>query len=92
MSFAAEGGLPRAAEACNGNGACRAAGTAMCPSYQALRDERHATRGRAVLLRAAIEGRLDGGLADDGLHEALELCLGARRAPRSAPRRSTWRG
>ena len=48
----------------------------MCPSYQALGNERHSTRGRAVLMRAALEGHLEGGLADDGLHEALELCLG----------------
>ncbi|HMO01244.1 MAG TPA: FAD-binding and (Fe-S)-binding domain-containing protein [Miltoncostaeaceae bacterium] len=85
LSFAAEGGLPRAGEACNGNGACRSSGTAMCPSYQALRDERHATRGRAVLLRAAIEGRLPGGLADDGLHEALELCLACKACATECP-------
>ncbi len=60
MSFAGEGGLGRAAEACNGNGACRKADGVMCPSYQATGDERHATRGRAVLLRAAMEGRLPG--------------------------------
>jgi FAD/FMN-containing dehydrogenase/Fe-S oxidoreductase len=85
VSFAREGGLARAGEACNGNGACRSSGTAMCPSYQALRDERHATRGRAVLLRAAIEGRLPGGLADDGLHEALELCLACKACATECP-------
>jgi FAD/FMN-containing dehydrogenase/Fe-S oxidoreductase len=85
LSFAAEGGLARAGEACNGNGACRADGGVMCPSFQALRDERHATRGRAVLLRAALEGRLPGGLADDGLHEALELCLGCKACATECP-------
>ncbi len=85
VSFARERGLARAAEACNGNGACRAHQGTMCPSFQALGDERHSTRGRAVLLRAAIEGRLAGGLADDGLHEALELCLGCKACVTECP-------
>jgi Fe-S oxidoreductase len=85
VSFASEGGLARAGEACNGNGACRARSGVMCPSFQALRDERHAPRGRAVLMRAALEGRLPGGLADDGLHEALELCLGCKACATECP-------
>ena len=87
LGFAAEGGLARAAEACNGNGACRSRAGGMCPSYQALRDERHSTRGRAVILRAALEGRIPGGLADDGLHEALELCLGCKACATECPAR-----
>ena len=87
MSFAAEGGLARAGEACNGNGACRAGAGAMCPSYQALGDERHSTRGRAAILRGALEGRLPAGLADDGLHEALELCLGCKACAEECPAR-----
>jgi FAD/FMN-containing dehydrogenase/Fe-S oxidoreductase len=85
VSFAREGGLARAALACNSNGACRSRTGVMCPSYQALGDERHATRGRAVLLRAAMEGRLPDGLADDGLHEALELCLGCKACRAECP-------
>jgi FAD/FMN-containing dehydrogenase/Fe-S oxidoreductase len=85
VSFAREGGLARAAEACNGNGACRARVAVMCPSFQALGDERHATRGRAVLFRAALEGRLPGGLADDSLHEALSLCLSCKACAAECP-------
>ena len=85
MSFAGEGGLARAAEACTNNGACRKADGVMCPSYQALGDERHSTRGRAVLLRAAMEGRLPGGLANDELHEALDLCLGCKACKSECP-------
>ncbi|MCC6829859.1 MAG: FAD-binding oxidoreductase [Thermoleophilia bacterium] len=84
-SFAPQGGLARAAEACNGNGACRARTGVMCPSFQALGDERHATRGRAVLFRAALEGRLPGGLAGDGLHEALSLCLSCKACAAECP-------
>ncbi|MFN8121757.1 MAG: FAD-binding and (Fe-S)-binding domain-containing protein [Thermoleophilia bacterium] len=83
--FAPQGGLARAAEACNSNGACRARTGVMCPSYQVLGDERHATRGRAVLFRAALEGRLPGGLADDGLHEALSLCLSCKACAAECP-------
>ncbi|MDH3725012.1 MAG: FAD-binding oxidoreductase [Thermoleophilia bacterium] len=85
LSFVAAGGIGRAARACNGNGLCRAHAGAMCPTYQALGDERHSTRGRAVLFRAAIEGRLEAGLADPGLHEALELCLGCKACARECP-------
>ena len=85
MSFATEGGLTRAAEACTNNGACRKADGVMCPSYQALGDERHSTRGRAVLFRAAMEGRLEGGLANDDLHEALDLCLGCKACKSECP-------
>lgn len=83
--FGAQGGLARAAEACNGNGACRARTGVMCPSFQALGDERHSTRGRAVLFRAALEGRLERGLADDGLHEALSLCLSCKACTAECP-------
>jgi FAD/FMN-containing dehydrogenase/Fe-S oxidoreductase len=85
MDFSSEGGLARAGEACNGNGACRSRAGAMCPSFQALGDERHSTRGRAAILRAALEGNLPAGLADDGLHEALDLCLGCKACASECP-------
>ena len=85
IPFDREGGFQRAVEACNGNGQCRRTDEGMCPSYQALNDERHSTRGRAVLLRAAVEGRLPGGLADDGLHEALSLCLSCKACATECP-------
>ncbi len=85
ISFADVGGIARAARSCNGNGLCRSHAGAMCPTYQALGDERHSTRGRAVLFRAAIEGRLNAGLADESLHEALELCLGCKACARECP-------
>lgn len=85
VSFAREGGVQVALEACNGNGTCRKQTVAMCPSYQAIREEEHSTRGRAVLLRAAFEGRLDGGLANDDLHRALEMCLGCKACASECP-------
>jgi FAD/FMN-containing dehydrogenase/Fe-S oxidoreductase len=85
IGFDREGGLQRAVEACNGNGACRTHAGVMCPSFQALGDERHSTRGRAAIFRAALEGRLAAGLADDGLHEALDLCLSCKACASECP-------
>ena len=69
-----------------------ARGPTMCPSYQALRDERHSTRGRAVHPARRPRG------STAGRAWPMTVCMrrwssawGARPAPRSAPRRSTWR-
>ncbi len=81
------GGLLGAAEMCNNNGACRAlAGGVMCPSYRATREEAHATRGRANLLRDILLGRLDGAdLAGEELAAALDLCVGCKACRRECP-------
>jgi FAD/FMN-containing dehydrogenase/Fe-S oxidoreductase len=81
------GGLSGAVEMCSGVGACRKTleGT-MCPSYMATRDEAHATRGRANVLRMAIAGRLgEAGLGDDGVREVLDLCLECRACKAECP-------
>jgi len=84
--FADEGGMARAVELCNGNGTCQKLGAgAMCPSYMATREEEHSTRGRANLLRAALDGRLPGGLADPRLREALSLCLECKSCKTECP-------
>ena len=48
-----------AVEMCSGLGACRkqTEGT-MCPSYMATREEGDVTRGRANVLRLAMNGKL----------------------------------
>src|SRR5262249_22143899 len=87
FDFGADGGLTRAAELCAGVGACRKRreGT-MCPSFQATRDERDSTRGRANALRLAITGGLgDGGLTDPALHEVLDLCLECKACKAECP-------
>ncbi|RME82505.1 MAG: FAD-binding oxidoreductase, partial [Caldilineae bacterium] len=55
LDWSRDGSFAHAVEMCNGAGVCRKLemGT-MCPSFQALKDERHSTRGRANLLRAAL--------------------------------------
>jgi FAD/FMN-containing dehydrogenase/Fe-S oxidoreductase len=87
FDFSADGGILRAAELCAGVGACRkkAEGT-MCPSYQATRDERDSTRGRAPALRLAITGQADlSGLADPALHEVFDLCLECKACKAECP-------
>ncbi|HTM49298.1 MAG TPA: FAD-linked oxidase C-terminal domain-containing protein [Bryobacteraceae bacterium] len=81
------GGLAGAVEMCSGVGACRKklAGT-MCPSYMATREESHSTRGRANVLRLAMTGALgEAGLGDDGVYQALDLCLECRACKSECP-------
>ncbi|MBX6314292.1 MAG: FAD-binding protein [Isosphaeraceae bacterium] len=87
FDFSADGGLLRAAELCAGVGACRkkAEGT-MCPSYQATRDERDSTRGRANTLRMALTGQLAfRGLTDPAVREVLDLCLECKACKAECP-------
>lgn len=78
-----------AADACARIGACRksaAAGGVMCPSYMATREEEHATRGRANALVAALESPDPlAALADDRLHEILDLCLECKACRHECP-------
>lgn len=77
LDFSREGGMARHVEMCNGNGLCRKldAGT-MCPSYQATRQEKDCTRGRANALRSVMSGRIDElDFAGKRLYDVLDLCL-----------------
>lgn len=87
FDFTPWGSLAGAVEMCSGLGACRKTldGT-MCPSYMATRDEAHATRGRANVLRLALAGRLDeAGLTSTGVKEVLDLCLECRACKAECP-------
>ncbi len=87
FDFTADGGLLPAAELCAGVGACRkkSEGT-MCPSFQATREEKDSTRGRANLLRMAITGQLGfTGFTDPHVHEVLDLCLECKACKGECP-------
>ncbi len=87
FDFTADGGLLPAAELCAGVGACRKKleGT-MCPSFQATREEKDSTRGRANLLRMAITGQLGlQGFTDPHVHEVLDLCLECKACKGECP-------
>lgn len=72
-------------EQCNGCAGCRKLAPSMCPTFIALPDEELSTRGRANLLRAALDGRLEAGLDDPGLLEALSTCLACKACRRECP-------
>jgi FAD/FMN-containing dehydrogenase/Fe-S oxidoreductase len=87
FDYSEYGGLGGAVDMCSGLGACRKKldGT-MCPSYMATREEAHSTRGRANVLRLAMNGRLgESGLGDEGVFEVLDLCLECRACKAECP-------
>ncbi|MDA1147727.1 MAG: FAD-binding protein, partial [Chloroflexi bacterium] len=86
LDFSAEGGLARAVELCNGQGACRKLDGGMCPSYMVTLDEEHSTRGRANLLRQALNGVLPAEeLAGERIQEALDLCVECKACKSECP-------
>lgn len=87
--FADDGGdMARAVHRCTGVGNCRASrfdlGAFMCPSYEATRDEKDVTRGRARVLQDVARG---GALAWDSpeVLDSLDLCLGCKACSRDCP-------
>jgi FAD/FMN-containing dehydrogenase/Fe-S oxidoreductase len=87
FDFSVDGGLLPAAELCAGVGACRKRGEGtMCPSFQATRDEKDSTRGRANALRMAITGQVGlEGFTDPRVHEVLDLCLECKACKSECP-------
>jgi Fe-S oxidoreductase len=81
------GSLHEATLRCVGVGACRKeSGGTMCPSYMATREERHSTRGRAHLLWELMRGEvLDPDWHNEGVREALDLCLSCKACKSECP-------
>jgi FAD/FMN-containing dehydrogenase/Fe-S oxidoreductase len=75
---------------CSGVGKCLANTTAglgvMCPSYQATREEKDSTRGRARVLQEMINGEVvRQGWRSPEVHQALDLCLSCKGCARDCP-------
>ncbi|SDE68052.1 FAD-binding and (Fe-S)-binding domain-containing protein [Auraticoccus monumenti] len=75
---------------CSGVGKCIAdttgAGGVMCPSYQATRQEKDSTRGRARVLQEMVNGTtVKKGFRSPEVHEALDLCLSCKGCRRDCP-------
>jgi FAD/FMN-containing dehydrogenase/Fe-S oxidoreductase len=87
LDFEEDHGFDGAVEMCNGAGVCRQLGQGvMCPSFQATRDEKHSTRGRANALRAAMTGQLGpNGMTSSELYEVLDLCLSCHACASECP-------
>ncbi len=74
-------------EQCNGCGGCRKAPPTMCPTFAATGDEALSTRGRANIIRAALEGRFKDAstLAGVELDEVLGTCLACKACATECP-------
>jgi FAD/FMN-containing dehydrogenase/Fe-S oxidoreductase len=84
------GDLGKAVHRCTGVGKCIAdnhgSNGVMCPSFQATRDEKDSTRGRARVLQEMIDGRLvTGGFRAPEVHDALDLCLSCKGCLNDCP-------
>ncbi|MGH9568270.1 MAG: FAD-linked oxidase C-terminal domain-containing protein, partial [Candidatus Angelobacter sp.] len=81
------GSFALATERCFGVGKCRALeGGTMCPSFRATREEKHSTRGRAHLLFEMLRGdSIMEGWRDEGVKEALDLCLSCKGCKGECP-------
>lgn len=82
------GDLSTAVHRCVGLGKCRAEpGThgVMCPSYQATKDEKDSTRGRARVLQELANGALVGGFSAPEVAESLDLCLACKGCSSDCP-------
>jgi FAD/FMN-containing dehydrogenase/Fe-S oxidoreductase len=74
-------------EQCNGCGGCRKESPTMCPTFVATGDEAQSTRGRANIIRAALEGRFAGASVVTGseLAEVLGTCLACKACVTECP-------
>jgi Fe-S oxidoreductase len=74
-------------EQCNGCGGCRKDAVIMCPTFIATGDEVMSTRGRANIIRAALQMRVNGHdpLLSDELDAALSNCLSCKGCTPECP-------
>ena len=81
-----DGGFGLAVEKCNGAGACRKSTGAMCPTFQATHDDAESTRGRANLLRFALQHvNPVKAMKSADLQQALSTCLGCKACYSECP-------
>nr|WP_226920941.1 FAD-binding and (Fe-S)-binding domain-containing protein [Georgenia subflava] len=90
FAFAEDGGdFATAVHRCTGVGKCRAdssaAGGFMCPSYQATKDEKDVTRGRARVLQELTNGSLVTDWGSPAVRDSLDLCLSCKACSSDCP-------
>jgi FAD/FMN-containing dehydrogenase/Fe-S oxidoreductase len=89
LDFSHAGGMLRLAEKCNGSGDCRKlpeSGGTMCPSFQATRNEKDTTRGRANTLREFLTlDKKENAFDHPEIKEALDLCLSCKGCTAECP-------
>lgn len=73
-------------EQCNGSGVCLKQTPTMCPTFAATQQEIMSTRGRANVIRAALERReIADPLVSEELEAALSNCLSCRACVTECP-------
>lgn len=89
FAFAEDGyDFADAANRCFGVGKCRHIdGGTMCPSFMVTREEKNSTRGRARLLFEMMQqaGDRKNPWRDDGVKDALDLCLACKGCKGDCP-------
>ena len=89
LDFSDSQGILRAAEKCNGSGDCRKSHEmpgAMCPSFQATKNEKDTTRGRANVLRELLTHPVaKNPFNQPELKAAFDLCLSCKACSRECP-------
>ncbi len=90
FAYADDGGdFGTAVHRCVGVGKCRVegadAGTVMCPSFLATRDEKDSTRGRARVLQELANGSLVRGFDAPEVAQSLDLCLSCKGCASDCP-------
>jgi FAD/FMN-containing dehydrogenase/Fe-S oxidoreductase len=82
-----QGSFAAATLRCVGVGKCRhTEGGTMCPSFMALREEEHTTRGRARMLFELLQGEvLKDNWRNEHVKEALDLCLACKGCKGDCP-------
>lgn len=89
MDFEDYQGILRLAENCNGSGDCRKSADAtgaMCPSYQATKNEKDTTRARANMLREVLTNNKTVNKFDsEDLKEVMDLCISCKACSSECP-------
>lgn len=91
LAFAArDGSFIANLEQCNGCGGCLKQAPTMCPTFIATGEESLSTRGRANIIRAALEGRFGANSKSDllllpELELALSNCLSCKACTAECP-------
>jgi FAD/FMN-containing dehydrogenase/Fe-S oxidoreductase len=86
-----KGSFARATLRCVGVGKCRRLESTgeqatMCPSFMVTREEKDTTRGRAHALFEMLRGEvIEGGWRDEGVKDALDLCLACKGCKGDCP-------